>query len=288
MHRNLEANDMEAVNVPSSVHLCEFPQADPSLIDGELSADMEALLRLVSIGSAVRNSVKIKVRQPLAEIKIRPASDAERHAVLRFSEQIAEELNVKKVSLHNRAEGPLLRYEIKANLKSLGPKLGPRLKEVQNALAAQDPLAVTEKIQANGSLEVPTPGGPVLLESNDIFIDTKAPDGWAGLAEGSTQVIIDVRVTQQLAFEGTAREIVRHIQDLRKQAGLEMEDRIRLHLATQSPAVREAIETHAHYIRGETLAVELSREPVNGDAHKSEINLQGDRLTIELAKTVRV
>ena len=288
MHRNLEASDMEAVNIPVSIHLREFPRADPLLIDSELSADMEALLRLVSIGSAVRNSVKIRVRQPLAEIKIQPASDAERHAVSRFSEQIAEELNVKKVSLHDRAKGPLLRYEIKPNLKSLGPKLGMRLKEVQNALAAQDPLAVTEKIQANGTLEVSIAGGPVLLESNDILIDTKAPDGWAGLAEGGTQVIIDVRVTQQLAFEGTAREIVRHIQDLRKQAGLEMEDRIRLYLATPSAAVREAIETHAQYIRGETLAVELSEEPVNGDAHRAEISLQGDRVTIELARTARV
>jgi isoleucyl-tRNA synthetase len=123
------------------------------------------------------------------------------------------------------------------------------------------------------------------LDSSDLLISTKAPDDWAGLADHGTQIIVDARVTQQLAFEGTAREIVRHIQDLRKQAGLEMEDRIRLYLATQSATVREAIEAHEQYIRGETLAVELSREPVDGDAHKAEINLQGDRLTIELAKT---
>jgi isoleucyl-tRNA synthetase len=144
---------------------------------------------------------------------------------------------------------------------------------------------VTEKIQANGSLEVSCSSGTVLLDSNDILVDTKAPDGWAGLADHGTQIIIDVRVTQQLAFEGTAREIVRHIQDLRKQAGLEMEDRIRLYLETQSATVREAIEAHEQYIRGETLAVEFAKEPVDGNAHKAEISLQGDRLTIELAKT---
>jgi len=203
---------------------------------------------------------------------------------LRFSEQISEELNVKKVSLHDPAAGPLLRYEIKPNLKSLGPKLGPRVKEVQNALAALDALSVTEKIQAEGNLEVSFAGGTVVLESNDILISTKAPDGWAGLADHGTQIIVDIRVTQQLAFEGTAREIVRHIQDLRKQAGLEMEDRIRLHLKTESAAVREAIAAHEQYIRGETLAIEIARQPVDGDAHKADINLQGEPLTIELAK----
>jgi isoleucyl-tRNA synthetase len=286
MYQNLEANETEPADLPISVHLRDFPEADLSLIDEELSADMEALLRLVSIGSAVRNSVKIKVRQPVAEIKIQSTIDAERHAASRFSEQIAEELNVKKVSLYDAAEGPLLRYEIKPNLKSLGPKLGPRIKEVQSALAALDPAWVTQKIQGDGDLEISCPSGTVLLESSDILIDTKAPDGWAGLADHGTQVIIDVRVTQQLAFEGTAREIVRHIQDLRKQAGLEMEDRIRLRLATESAMVGQAIAAHEQYIRGETLAVEVTKEPVNGDAHKVEINLQGDKLTIELAKTV--
>jgi isoleucyl-tRNA synthetase len=288
MYQNLEGTETEPVERRGSVHLCDFPEADRSLIDTELSADMETLLKLVSLGSAVRNSVKIKVRQPLAEIRIQPADDAERRAVLRFSEQIAEELNVKKVSLHDSAEGPLLRYEIRPNLKSLGPKLGQRVKEVQSALAALDPSTVTEKIQAGGNLEVAVSGGTVVLESNDILLNTKAPDGWAGLADHGTQIILDIRVSRELAFEGIAREIVRHIQDLRKQAGLEMEDRIRLHLWTESSAVRDAIAAHEHYIRGETLAIEITGQPVDSDAHKAEINLQGDKLTIELAKAVWV
>jgi isoleucyl-tRNA synthetase len=147
---------------------------------------------------------------------------------------------------------------------------------------------VTEKIQAGGNLELGVTGGPVLLESDDILLSTKAPDGWAGLADYGTQIILDARVSQELAFEGTAREIVRHIQDLRKQAGLEMEDRIRLHLRTESSAVREAIAAHEHYIRGETLAIEITGQPVDGDAHKAEINLQGERLTIALAKAAFV
>jgi isoleucyl-tRNA synthetase len=284
MYQNLERSEDEETGQSLSVHLCNFPKVDESLIDAELSADMEALLRLVSLGSAVRNSVRIKVRQPLAEIKIQPANDSERRAVLRFAEQISEELNVKKVTLHDPGQGPLLRYEIKPNLKSLGPKLGERVKEIQKALTALDPMAVVEKIQAGGSLEVLCGGQAMVLDKNDILMNAKAPEGWAGLGDHGTQLLLDARVTDQLACEGTAREIVRHIQELRKKSALEMEDRIRLSLQTDSSAVREAIETHGSYICAETLAIELTKEPLNGNAHKASIKLQGQNLTIELDK----
>src|SRR5262249_2763444 len=114
-----------------SVHLCDYPVAEAALIDEPLSADMEALLRLVALGSAARNASKMKVRQPLAELKVLPKDDADRRAVKRFAEQMVEELNIKQVSLHEPSAGPLLQVETKPNLKTLGPKLGQRLKEVQ-------------------------------------------------------------------------------------------------------------------------------------------------------------
>ncbi|TMA07902.1 MAG: isoleucine--tRNA ligase [Deltaproteobacteria bacterium] len=286
MYQNLERSVDQDTDRPLSVHLCDFPQVDESLIDAELSASMEALLRVVSLGSAVRNSVRIKVRQPLAEMKVQPANDPERRAILRFAEQMCEELNVKNVSLHDPAQGPLLRYEIKPNLKTLGPKLGERLKEVQAALAALDSVSVVEKIQTGGSLELACPGGPVVLDKNDILVNVRAPEGWAGLSDHGTQLILDVRVTEELACEGTAREIVRHIQELRKKSGLEMEDRIRLSFQTDSSTVREAIETHKSYISGETLAVELTKEPLDGNAERAVIKLQGQTLTIELIKAI--
>ena len=101
----------------------------------------------------------------------------------------------------------------------------------------------------------------MVLDKNDILVNVRAPEGWAGLSDHGTQLILDVRVTEELACEGTAREIVRHIQELRKKSGLEMEDRIRLSFQTDSSTVREAIETHKSYISGETLAVELTKEP---------------------------
>ena len=118
-----------------SVHLCDYPIADESLIDHELSDEMDALLRLVSLGGSARNAVKIKVRQPLAEIKIQPASDIERKAVERFADQIREELNIKKVTLQD-GKTPLLTFDVKLNPKSAGPKFGPKLAAVSAALAA--------------------------------------------------------------------------------------------------------------------------------------------------------
>ncbi|MGH7767040.1 MAG: DUF5915 domain-containing protein, partial [Candidatus Binatia bacterium] len=235
-------------------------------------------------GLSARNSAKMKVRQPLAEIKILPASEAERHAVLRFADQISEELNVKQVSLHDPSSGPLLKYEVKPNLKTLGPRLGERVKEVQKALAALDPAAVVKKVQTDGNFEVVSGGEALVLTQDDLLINVKAPDGWAGLTDQRTQIALDVRVTEELAREGIAREIVRHIQELRKTSGLEIEDRIHLHLQTDSATVRDAIQTHRGYICGETLAVELMSHPLNGNAHKAVIKLQGQALTIELRR----
>ncbi|HYY26186.1 MAG TPA: DUF5915 domain-containing protein, partial [Candidatus Udaeobacter sp.] len=284
MYQNLEGSQAENIGQASSIHHCDFPSTDETLIDRDLSADMEALLRLVSLGLAARNSARMKVRQPLNEIRILPANEAERHAVSRFADQISEELNVKKVSLHDPSVGPLLQYEIKPNLKTLGPRLGEALKGVQKALATLDPASVVEKVQADGNLVVAAGGEAVVLNQADLLINTKAPDGWAGLTDQRTQIALDVRVTEELAQEGIAREIVRHIQELRKTSGLEIEDRIHLYLQTDSSTVRRAIETHESYIRGETLTIELTNQPLDGGAHKSVIKLQGQTLTIELDK----
>src|SRR5262249_55080625 len=161
--------------------------ADEVLIDEELSEDMEALLRLRELGSAARNSLKIKVRQPLAELKVQPGSDADRRAVERFGDQIRDELNVKKVSLHDPAAGNLMEGE-------------------------------------------------------------KAPEGWAGVADRGTQVLLDARLTEELRREGMARDVVRQVQELRKKSGLQVEDHIALYLGTESERLRSAIAAHQEYI----------------------------------------
>ncbi len=269
----------------ASVHLTDYPEVDRALIDEELSSDMEALLRLVSLGSAARNLVKIKVRQPLAELRVQSAGDSDRRAVERFEDQVCEELNVKKVSLHNPDGAPLLHPEIKPNMKSLGPKFGADLNSVVAGLRALDAAAVADRVAKGEKFSLDCPGhiNPT-LEPTDVIVSYRAPDGWAGVMDRGTQVAIDARITEELALEGIARDIVRQVQELRKQSALEMEDRIILFLGTDSPRLQRAIDDHRQYIAAETLASERSSQPIGLSAHRADVKVDKEALTIELRK----
>jgi isoleucyl-tRNA synthetase len=274
-----EAMYQNLVGDANSVHLCDFPVVDKSLGDELLSADMDALLRLVSLGSAARNSVKIKRRQPLAEIKVQPNNEAERRAIERFGDQVAEELNIKKVSVHANGQ-PLLCTEVKPNLKTLGPKFGNRLKEVTNAIETQsDAIAAA----LPDLVELRTSDGPVQLEVADLVIQHKAPEGWSGVVDRGTQVMVDARITEVLAQEGMARDIVRQVNDLRKKANLNMEDRIELLLETDSEVLKKAIEAHKEYIANETLTIFWPTR-MEGQFAEANVKIEGHSLRIRLRK----
>jgi isoleucyl-tRNA synthetase len=234
-----------ATGALSSVHLEEYPKADKALIDRELSEDVDALLRLVNLGGAARNAVKIKVRQPLAELRVN-GGDVERRALQRFSSQLAEELNVKCIGWHDAAAGPLLRATAKLNKKTAAPKLGPKLKQAETELVALDATKLTCPIELAG----------VALESSDVTIEYTAAEGWAGVADRAVQVALDTRITDNLKKEGLAREIIRHVQDARKKAELQLEDKIALYLHSESPELMQAIEAHRDFIAAETQVVE--------------------------------
>jgi isoleucyl-tRNA synthetase len=280
MHQNLrQPSD------PESVHLCDYPQADESLVDERLSADMQALLRLVTLGSAARNSVKIKVRQPLAELKVQPGTDADKRAVERFADQIAEELNIKSVTLYDPVKTPLLTPVVKANMKTLGPKFGPRLQEVKAAIESTHAPLLEEKAKSGLPIEVEAPSGAVAIDAADFSVTYRAPDGWVGIADRGTQVALDTRITDELAGEGMARDVVRHVQDARKKAGLQMEDRIELYLHTDSAKPSQAIARHRDYIMAETLVARWSDTPLQGDGvYSTQVSVDGQVLQISLRK----
>jgi isoleucyl-tRNA synthetase len=217
-------------------------------------------------------------------MKVQPGSDSDRRAVERFADQICEELNVKKVTLHDPAKGPLLSQEVKANMKTLGPKFGPRLKDVQAAITAAKPADIAAKVQEGQPFEL----AGFTLDPADIMVTLKAPDGWAGVADRSTQVLVDTRITEDLAHEGMARDVIRQVQELRKKANLEMEDRITLRLATDAANLRQAIDTHRDYIANETLTIQWASQPLNGEGHRASVKVDGQPLTIELAKAVLI
>ncbi len=197
MYQNLVVRGTSG-KVPASIHLCEYPTADAARIDARLSEDVDALLRLVSLGRAVRNVVKMKVRQPLSELKIQPGSDADRRAVERFAEHMKDELNLKRVTLHDaQASGPLLSFEVKLNPKSAGPKFGGRLPVVQKALAAANAAEIAGRVQAGETLFFAESN--ITLEPADVWVLPRAQPGWGGLTDRGTQLLLDGRVTPELA-----------------------------------------------------------------------------------------
>ena len=266
-----------------SIHLEDYPAPDAKMIDEVLSEDMEALLHLVTLGSASRNTVKIKVRQPLAELRVLPGNDADRRAILRFADQLCEELNLKKASLHDASAGPLLVPEIKANAKNLGPRFGQRLKDVQQAILKADPLELLKKAQTGAPFQQAHGAETFDLEPADLFISLKAQEGWTGVADRDTQVALDTRITEVLALEGMARDIIRQVQDLRKKSGLEMEDRIILHLETPSELLGKSIAGHRDYIASETLVLNYSATAPT-DAQVAQVKIETHELTITLKK----
>jgi isoleucyl-tRNA synthetase len=285
MYQNLRTSDQ-----PESIHLCDFPTVDDERIDAELSDEMNCLLSLVSLGLAARHSVKIRARQPLAELKVQAAADSEeRAAVERFGDQLREELNIKAVSLHDPEWGPLLTPEVKPNMKTLGPKFGARLRDVIAAIAAADAGNLASKVRAGSPIELSCGGETISLEPADLVVSVKASEGWIGMVDGDLQIALDTRITEALSLEGTARDVVRHVQDQRKEAGLEMEDRIELYLNTDSEKLRKAIDTHSDYIAAETLTVEWSSQPLTGaDVHRATVKVDGQSLTIELRRAAKL
>lgn len=277
MYANLVGNIREA-----SVHLTPWPKPRPELVDEVLSADMEALLRLVSLGLAARNAAKIKVRQPLAILRVRPGNDAERRAAERFADQLRDELNIKRVEVAPSSEGAILRTEVKLNLKSAGGRFGARLKEAQAALAKADPAKVAAAAGTPEGYPLALADGHEIITSADLLVSHAGPEGWSGVADRETQVALDSRISPELAREGMARDIVRQVQDLRKRAGLEMEDRILLHLDSPNAELSKAIQEHRATIAGETLATQWAE----GGAHVAEVKIDAAPLTIRLEKAI--
>jgi isoleucyl-tRNA synthetase len=166
--------------------------------------------------------------------------------------------------------------------------IGPRLRENINgflaAFSKADPAAVIAKKNAGEPFHLECPWGTELLLPTEVHKELIAPDGWVPENDAGIMLVIDCRITKELKREGLAREVVRHVQNARKEAGLEMEDRIELYLHTESKDLREATETHKEYICRETLAVKWATQPLGEGAHRTTVKVDGQPLAIELSK----
>jgi isoleucyl-tRNA synthetase len=276
-----------------SVHLCPFPEVREDLSKTELSEVMEDVLRIVSLGSAARNLKKIKVRQPLKTMGVRPRDEKEARALQPlFIPLIRDELNIKDVH-----QAPL-RTKARLNMQRAGPRFGRNVKDVEMAVRQQDSESLFKQLQVRGvTVELRCPSGIVQLEPADVSFefDPSGPEeGWVGLVDRGTIIAIDPRIDEKLRARGRGREVVRHFQQARKDAGLKMEDRIVFYYDTDSTELREDIEANLEPppeegepwqgIMKEILAIERSTEPLGEGAYRADVKVDGQPLRIELRK----
>lgn len=292
MWQNLAAHGPQSVGVRESVHLCDFPKADAALVDIPLSEDMEAVQRVISLGLAARQQAKLNVRQPLAELVVMPSplkdnkdvvlGDVERRAVERFRDLIIDELNVKAVRIHDSANGPLLSGTATLNKKVAGNKLGAKLKEAEDTLALVKPADLVAALE-RGAFEIE--GIDVRLTAADFNISYAAQPGWSGVADRGTQVAVSTIVTEELKLEGLSRDVIRQVQNARKDAKLDLLDKIELHLNPAAPELAKAIAVHQKDIATAVQATTWSVEPLAGDGvHTASAKIDGQQLAIALRK----
>ncbi|WP_425076629.1 isoleucine--tRNA ligase [Psychroserpens sp. S379A] len=237
-----------------SVHLAEFPKYDVSFVDKSLERKMENAQTISSLVLSLRAKEKIKVRQPLQKIMIPIASQEQKEEILAVESLIKSEVNVKSVEVLEDASDILVK-QIKPNFKVLGPRFGADMKAVAQAVnnfSAED----IKKIEQNGSLDVEINGKNITLEQSDVEITSKDIEGWLVASSGALTVALDVTITEALQKEGIARELVNRIQNLRKDSGFELTDRIAVQFQKDEQIIN-AINKNLEYIKTETLTDEL-------------------------------
>jgi isoleucyl-tRNA synthetase len=261
---NLAGGEAEELDgQPDSVHLLDFPEPDASLEDPELEGGVEAARRAIELGRAARAQAKLKVRQPLRKAVI-VASGTERTAIERMGELVAGELNVKELEFVSE-EAELVRYEAKPNYRTLGPRFGKLMPNAAAAVEALDPAAVVDAAAGRTKLGINVDGQEHELRPEDVTLVMKPLDGYQVEAEAGRAVALALELDDDLRREGLAREIVHAVQAARKDAGLEVTDRIRLLLGGDGELL-EAARAHEEYLAGETLATSVSYDGADAAA----------------------
>ena len=260
--------DLNAVShrfAESSVHQTSMPAVNESLIDKDLEERMELAQLSSSMILALRRKVNIKVRQPLAKLVIPILDDKLQEQFQRVQSLVLNEVNVKEVEFIRNTEG-LITKKIKPNFKTLGKRYGKQMKEIASAFAVMDQKSIAE-IERSGMAEDPRyllhlAGGDVVLERGDYEITSEDMPGWLVASEGKLTVALDITISEALKREGTARELVNRIQNLRKESGFDVTDKI-VAIVEKNPEIVASLEDYLQYVCSQTLCnnIELQEAP---------------------------
>jgi isoleucyl-tRNA synthetase len=267
---------------PESVHLAEWPEVLPEMIDESLNRDMALVMRLVSLGHSARQKANRKVRQPLAEAAFSVGNASERKAVETYSDLFTDELNVKYVRLLDSAT-EAISHTVKPLPKQLGQKYGNKFPAIQKAILAMNAEEAAHTLLEGHSLRVQVNGDSYDVLPDEVEVKALAKEGFAVAEEGAYVAALVTELTPELVQEGLAREFVRRVQDLRKTADLDVADRIELFVEA-SPGLRFAVEAHRDYITTETLTSTLTFGSSPEGASVVEDEFDGEKVRVGLVK----
>ncbi len=250
VYQNLERTVNTAA--PLSVHMTDWPKPDPEWKDDDLIASVDILQKVVGLGRAARESSRIRVRQPLARLLVRVPTDSHAGAIKHQETQVLEELNVKSLEFIAR-DAELISYRLKPNLPRIGKRHGRLVPAIREALSKANAVAVATAHAGGESVTLDVAGQEIEFEPDDLLIETTSAAGYSSAESEGFLVGLDTNLTPELIDEGLAREIVRSIQEARKNAGLEVSDRIRLHVSG-SADIDRILLSYRDWIMAETLA----------------------------------
>ena len=276
IYQNLvRAHDAEA---PVSVHLCDWPESDASLIDQALNDEVRLAMRLASLGRSARSKAGIKVRQPVQRIYVKVRGKQEEETLDRLRAQLSDELNVKQL-LPIADESDYLRYEVLPNLPVLGPKYGKDVGKIRAALGEMDADQVAAAVDRGDSLDV----AGFELAPDEILVAAVEQEGFASAQEGGYVVVVDTELPPELLDEGLAREIVHRIQNMRRDADFNISDRITTYWQGDDD-VRRVLAAHGKYISNETLTLSLEEAAPPADAHRDDSAIDGHKVPLGVRK----
>ena len=274
MYQNLVRSvDKDAIE---SIHLCDFPTVNEAWIDKDLEADMKELLEIVVLGRACRNTANIKNRQPIGTMYVK----AEKKMSEFYTDIIADELNVKEVKFADDVES-FISYSFKPQLRTVGPKYGKLLGGIRQALTDINGTAAMNELRSNGVLKLDINGNDVELTEEDLLIETAQTEGYVSESDGETSVVLDTNLTPELIEEGFVREIISKIQTMRKEAGFEVMDKIKVY-AHGNDKIQEVMKAHEDEIKSEVLADEMVLGETDG--YVKEWNINKETVTMGVKK----
>ncbi len=268
---------------PLSVHHCLYPTADAGALDRPLLSKMRLAITTASLGRAARGAADIKLRQPLARARVNVGSKRERDDLRELANVLAEEINVKEIEVVSEV-GELVNYKLLPNNRELGPRFGKQFPQVRAALMALNAAEAASVLQSGEALQVEVGGEMVDLTSKEVLVQTESRGGLAVASDKGVTVAVDTELTPELVQEGYARDLVRTINNMRKEAGLDIADRIKLAFQTGAD-IAAAMDHYADYIKQETLAVELKNGAMEQALFQETVTIGGEAVELALQKS---